>query len=336
MIDRKLFVPPELVSSERFDQALPMPGGDYTISQAALVAKMVKELEVKQEHAVLEIGGGTGYHAACLAECGARVVSVERLPHAVAFARENLKRSGVAQVEVVYGDGFAGIPGGEIFDRISIACAVPVFPINLWMQLRVGGLMIYPASIPGTPVGAYADALIKLRKLNDVPRDADLSTIRESFEVEQLGFVQFIRAISPTFDSANSVVETSVGGRQVAVFDDVGSRPEVGFLSLKEGRYGGLTNLRFDRFKVGIHVIGGEVQIRIGGENCTEGSDRFALVPPGKTVSTLSISGESEILLAVTPGGAQGAIGRLLTRPPGKLRQSLATECKKLGIYVGN
>ena len=336
MIDRKLFVPTELIDSERFDQALPMPGGDYTISQSALVAEMVKQLEVKREHAVLEIGGGTGYHAACLAESGARVVSVERLPHAVAFARDNLRRAGLAQVEVVSGDGFAGIPGGQLFDRISIACAVPAFPINLWMQLRVGGMMIYPASIPGTPVGAYADALIKLRKLNDVSRDADPETIRASFKAEQLGFVQFIRAISPTFNTADDVVETSASNRKVAVFDAAGLRPEVGFLSLKEGKHGGLTNVRFDRFEVGIHVIGGEVQFRLDGENCAHGADSFVLVPPGTTVSTASLSGESEILLAFTPGGAQGAVGRLLVRPPGKLRPGLAAECKRLGISIGN
>lgn len=128
----------------------PQPIGlDQTISAPHMVAIMVEALGALPGMRVLEVGGGSGWHAAVLASLvrpGGRVVTVERLERLAQFARANLERAGFADtVEVVVGDGTLGHPAGAPFDRISVAAAAPHVPQALVDQLRTdGGRLLVP------------------------------------------------------------------------------------------------------------------------------------------------------------------------------------------------
>lgn len=123
-------------------------GLGQTISAPHMVAIMVEALDARPGMRVLEVGAGSGYHAAVVAELvapGGRVWSVERVPELVARARENLLRAGFAErVEVVEGDGSEGLPAHAPFDRIYVTCAAPRVPEPLLAQLAPQGRLLVP------------------------------------------------------------------------------------------------------------------------------------------------------------------------------------------------
>ncbi len=128
-------IPPATSSCPKTSNALPTKtsrsppiGEGQTISQPYIVAVMTEQLEIRSHDRVLEIGTGSGYQAAILAELAGKVVSVERLAHLADRARENLARAEVTGVEIVVGDGTQGYPPEAPYDAIVVTAASPEIP----------------------------------------------------------------------------------------------------------------------------------------------------------------------------------------------------------------
>ncbi len=134
-VPREEFVAPELRQLAYDDNALPIAAGQ-TISQPTIVAMMTTALAVEQASRVLEIGTGSGYHAAVLAQIAEAVVSIERHPELASRAQAILKRLEMNNVEVHAGDGSQGWPASAPYDRILITAAAPSVPNRLLNQFR--------------------------------------------------------------------------------------------------------------------------------------------------------------------------------------------------------
>jgi protein-L-isoaspartate(D-aspartate) O-methyltransferase len=145
-VPRELFVPDRERRRAYEDAALPI-GEGQTISQPYMVARICEALEVRPEHKVLDVGTGSGYQAAVLAELGAEVVTIERIPELAEQARANLAAAGY-EVEVRVGDGTLGLPDRAPFDGIAVAAAAPGIPETLYEQLRPGGRLVVPVGGP--------------------------------------------------------------------------------------------------------------------------------------------------------------------------------------------
>lgn len=142
-VPREKFVPEELEELAYRDGTLPI-GEGQTISQPYMIAKMVELLELKGGEKVLEIGAGSGYEAAVLAECASEVITMDRLKSLVALARKNLKNAGYKEVKVIYGDGTLGYQEEVPYDGIIVAAGSPKVPQPLLDQLAVGGRLVIP------------------------------------------------------------------------------------------------------------------------------------------------------------------------------------------------
>ena len=142
-VPRELFVPEELRARAYVDGALPI-GHGATISQPTMVARICEELRLTPGERVLDVGTGSGYQAAVLAELAAEVVTIERVPELAERARSALVQAGYADVEVLVGDGSLGVPARAPFDRIAVAAAAPVVPPALYDQLVEGGRVVVP------------------------------------------------------------------------------------------------------------------------------------------------------------------------------------------------
>jgi protein-L-isoaspartate(D-aspartate) O-methyltransferase len=142
-VPRHCFVPPELATAAYQDRALPI-GFGQTISQPYIVAYMTEALRLAPAHRVLEIGTGSGYQAAVLAQIVKEVHTIEIVPALADRARALLRELGYANVHVVTGDGYAGLPDRAPFDRIIVTAAPDHVPQPLVDQLAVGGRMIIP------------------------------------------------------------------------------------------------------------------------------------------------------------------------------------------------
>ena len=142
-VPRGQFVRSEFANRAYADQALPIECGQ-TISQPYVVAYMTEQLGVRPHHRVLEVGTGSGYQAAVLSRLAREVVSIERYRTLAGQARARLRSLGYDNVEVVVGDGFAGVPGKAPYDRIIVTAAADTLPQTLIDQLAEGGVMILP------------------------------------------------------------------------------------------------------------------------------------------------------------------------------------------------
>jgi protein-L-isoaspartate(D-aspartate) O-methyltransferase len=142
-------VPRELFVAERDrgrayeNVALPIACGQ-TISQPIVVARMLELLEVGPDDRVLDVGTGSGYHAALLAELAGEVISIERLTPLSEAAARTLADLGYARIRCLVADGWAGVPDLGPFDAINVAAAFATLPRALIEQLRVGGRMVAP------------------------------------------------------------------------------------------------------------------------------------------------------------------------------------------------
>ncbi len=163
-VPREEFVPRSLMDEAYIDTPLPI-GSGQTISAPHMVAMMAEALDLRPGQKVLEVGGGSGYHAAVTAELvspGGHVFTVERLPALVEFARDNIARTGYSDsVTVILSDGSVGLPSEAPFDRIFVACGAPAVPEPLKSQLKDGGLMLVPVG------GRMYQNLVKIERRGD-------------------------------------------------------------------------------------------------------------------------------------------------------------------------
>ena len=142
-VPRHLFVPP--ADRPRAYEDMPLPiGQGQTISQPYIVAYMTEALKLSREHTVLEIGTGSGYQAAVLAELVREVYSIEIVPELADRARKSLADAGYRNVQVRTGNGYLGWPDRAPFPRIIVTAAPPQVPQALIDQLAVGGIMVLP------------------------------------------------------------------------------------------------------------------------------------------------------------------------------------------------
>ena len=142
-VPRELFVPESERARAYDDAALPLAHGQ-TISQPYMVGRIAEALATRPGELVLDVGTGSGYQAAVLAELGADVVTIERIPELAERARESLGAAGYDRVEVVVGDGTLGVPERAPFDAIAVAAAAPGLPETLYEQLRPRGRLVVP------------------------------------------------------------------------------------------------------------------------------------------------------------------------------------------------
>jgi protein-L-isoaspartate(D-aspartate) O-methyltransferase len=142
-VPRELFVPEDLRSRAFDDAALPI-GSSQTISQPYMVARIAEELGLRGGERVLDVGTGSGYQAAVLAELADGVHTIERIPELAAQARQNLEAAGYDRVTVHVGDGSRGLPENAPYDAIAVAAAAPGFPQTLYDQLRPAGRLVVP------------------------------------------------------------------------------------------------------------------------------------------------------------------------------------------------
>jgi protein-L-isoaspartate(D-aspartate) O-methyltransferase len=142
-VPRHLFVPRELEDLAYTDQPLPI-GLDQTISQPYIVGLMTELLALKKTHKVLEIGTGSGYQAAVLAEVVDSVWTIEILEPLASSAQQRMRSLGYTAVNVRCGDGYAGWPEQAPFDRIIVTAAAEEIPKPLLDQLNDGGRMVIP------------------------------------------------------------------------------------------------------------------------------------------------------------------------------------------------
>ncbi|HEV7566772.1 MAG TPA: protein-L-isoaspartate(D-aspartate) O-methyltransferase [Microbacteriaceae bacterium] len=174
-VPRHEFVAPNLVDYAYDDRPLPIEDGQ-TISQPYIVALMVEAARLDRDATVLEVGTGSGYAAAVMAELAGRVVTIERHAGLAESARVRLARLGYDTVEVVTGDGTLGWPGAAPYQAIIAAASGPRVP-QAWLdQLAVGGRIVTPL---GAPRGAQH--LLALTRVSE-----------DEMREENLGGVSFV------------------------------------------------------------------------------------------------------------------------------------------------
>lgn len=172
-VPREAFVP-ERARAHAYDDAALSIGHDQTISQPYVVACICQALALTGDERVLDVGTGSGYQAAVLAELAADVVSIERVPELAAHAREALAAAGYSRVEVIVGDGSVGVPDRAPFDAIAVGAATRRPPPSLLAQLSAGGRLVMP-------VGSA-----RLQRLTLIERTSD------GFVTRRLADVRFV------------------------------------------------------------------------------------------------------------------------------------------------
>ncbi|MEE8425623.1 MAG: protein-L-isoaspartate(D-aspartate) O-methyltransferase [Elusimicrobiota bacterium] len=162
-VPRHEFVPEDIRDYAYEDRPLPI-GEGQTISQPFIVGYMTEALGLAPSHKVLEIGTGSGYQAAVLAELVREVYSIEIVKSLGLGAQKTLKRLGYQNVHVRIGDGYRGWPEAAPFDAIIVTCAPEHIPRPLEEQLKVGGLMMIPVGKPVAGRAWAAQELVLVRR----------------------------------------------------------------------------------------------------------------------------------------------------------------------------
>ncbi len=155
-VERHLFVPQESAAAAYADQPLPI-GEGQTISQPYIVALMTELLDLKGEERVLEVGTGSGYQAAILAELAREIYSIEIVETLASSAKDLLQSLGYRNIMIKTGDGYMGWPEVAPFDAIMVTCAPEHVPKPLLDQLKEGGRLVLP-------VGFHSQELKKVTK----------------------------------------------------------------------------------------------------------------------------------------------------------------------------
>ena len=155
-VPREAFVPAVSQAEAFEDRPLPLADGQ-TISQPYIVAYMTEQLELEPGHRVLEIGTGSAYQTAVLAELALEVWSIEVVPSLAASAKAMVARLGYGNVHLREGSGWDGWPEAAPFDRIIVTAAPPEVPDALKDQLAPGGVLV-------VPVGSWDQRIMKIRR----------------------------------------------------------------------------------------------------------------------------------------------------------------------------
>jgi len=158
-VPRHEFVSRELLKESHWDHPLPI-GEGQTISQPYMVALMTEHLQLNDDESVLEIGTGSGYQAAILAELAGQVYSIERLEPLAKKAGETLGRLGYKNIMILTGDGSLGWPEHAPYDRILVTAGAPGIPGSLVRQLAEGGRLVIPVG------GSFSQNLMVIEKKN--------------------------------------------------------------------------------------------------------------------------------------------------------------------------
>lgn len=180
-VPRERFIPEEYRGEWREDRALPI-GAGQTISQPFIVALMTQQLKIERGMRVLEIGTGSGYQAAVLAELGAEVFSVEIVPELQRRAEQVLEELGYT-VHCRLGDGWDGWKEEGPFDAIIVTACCPTMPKELISQLKPGGRMVFPIKAAAINEGPDNEEELQLLKRHQDDTGYDL---------EPLGAVRFV------------------------------------------------------------------------------------------------------------------------------------------------
>jgi protein-L-isoaspartate(D-aspartate) O-methyltransferase len=169
-VPREMFAPPD--AGAKAWENIPLPiGCGQTISQPLVVARMCELLELRGGERVLDVGTGSGYHAALLAQLAARVYSVELHAELSERARRALDAAGIGNVTLAVGDGCAGLPEFAPYDAINVAAAPAEIPSALAAQLADGGRLV-------APVGRGEQRLVLLRRSGDELTSKTLERVR--------------------------------------------------------------------------------------------------------------------------------------------------------------
>jgi protein-L-isoaspartate(D-aspartate) O-methyltransferase len=173
-VERHRFLPPGMEDAAYVDSPLSI-GEGQTISAPHMVGMMASGLELYPGLKVLEIGGGSGYHAAVIAELvrpGGHVYSIERIRSLADRAKSNLEAAGYADlVTMIVADGSKGCALYSPYDRISVACGAPDIPPPLFEQMRNGGKMLIPVG------GRVYQELLLVTKVDGEMRTEDLGSV---------------------------------------------------------------------------------------------------------------------------------------------------------------
>jgi protein-L-isoaspartate(D-aspartate) O-methyltransferase len=177
-VPRELFLPKEFREFAYEDSPLPI-GDEQTISQPYIVAFMAEALMLKGGEKILEIGAGSGYGAAVLAEIAAEVYTVERLRKLAERAAATLAKLGYRNVHVLHGDGSRGWPQHAPYDGIAVAAGAPQIPESLKEQLKIGGRLVIPVG-----PDQRAQELIRIVRVS-----------QSEYRTENIGDVRFVPLI---------------------------------------------------------------------------------------------------------------------------------------------
>jgi len=156
-VPRERFVPPESQHLAYEDMPLPI-GLEQTISQPFIVALMTEALELTGKEKVLEVGTGSGYQAAILAELARLVITTERLPALAEAARNVISNLGYTNIEVYVAEGTLGWQSEAPYDAIIVTAGAPRVPVDLLTQLAIGGRLVIPVG------SRYVQELYKVTK----------------------------------------------------------------------------------------------------------------------------------------------------------------------------
>jgi protein-L-isoaspartate(D-aspartate) O-methyltransferase len=168
-VPRHFFVPADLQEQAYTDHPLPI-GSGQTISQPYIVALMTERLHLQGHERVLEIGAGSGYQTAILAEMALEVFSVERVPELLSAASDRLARLGYLNIHLTHGNGSLGWPAHAPYEAVVVTAAAPEVPEPLLSQLADGGRMVIPI---GPPEGQM---LVVVEKRGGLVRREDIAT----------------------------------------------------------------------------------------------------------------------------------------------------------------
>lgn len=156
-VARELFIPLDCYHSAYDDRPLGI-GFGQTISQPLIVAMMTEALDLKDDDRVLELGTGSGYQTAILAELAKRVVSVERIPQLAESAKKALDKLGYSNIDIHMAGKLLGWPEEAPYDAIMVTAAAPCVPEDLLKQLSTGGRMVMPVG------SRWEQELVKITK----------------------------------------------------------------------------------------------------------------------------------------------------------------------------